>query len=303
MLILILIFFFYYQGEDLKVDSFKNSWLSEEHLSQAQSGMSQYHPQSPQQALSTSNNLNLPSSGNQSRLFHSPQPPLEMNSFYFSQQQQWENSVIQNHQTQSSCESNLSEHIKAQAQLTEPQSPQPTGILSHQDQKQEQEQSLCILHGNTTKGDNRPGSCCTEIALGSHKRPTPDDKTPSTIQHCKVSHSPEATRGTAVWTGNTQVPNNSMVDNNIVMPSKLFIYPDSDQDTKDWPPNDYTTQSSNSGRSDMNSKYQSFFLTGQFHSFQPGECLTSGVRPVQSCQDYSEDTSSSDDEGKLIIEL
>lgn len=276
--------------------------------------MSEYPPQSPQQALSTSNNLNLPSSGSQSRLFNSPQPPLEMNNFSFSQQQQqWENSVIHNHQTQSSCESNLSEHIKVQAQLIEPQraftqietSPQPTGILSHQDQKQEQKQTLCIQHGNTTKGENATGSCCTEKELRSHKSPSPspDDKTPSTIHHSQVSHSLEVTRGTAGWTGNSQAPNNRLVDNNTGMPLKPFTYPDPEQDTKDWPPNDYTTQSSNSGRSDMNSKYQSFFLTGQFHSFQPGECLTSGARPVQSCQDYSEDTSSSDDEGKLIIEL
>ncbi|XP_029007286.1 zinc finger protein 831 [Betta splendens] len=64
-----------------------------------------------------------------------------------------------------------------------------------------------------------------------------------------------------------------------------------------WPPHDYASHVP-----DPNSKYQAFFLTGQFHSFQPGECLNNGVRAVLSCPD-AEDTSSSDEEGKLIIEL
>ncbi|XP_026200388.1 zinc finger protein 831 isoform X2 [Anabas testudineus] len=295
------------QGDELKVkvDSFKNSLLSEQHLSQTQSGMSGYHPPSSQQALSTSNKLNLPSSGSQTSPFNSPQPPLEMNKYYFSQQQ-WESSISHNHQTQISCESHFNEHITAQAQLTDTHDaftrsetgPQQTGTLSHQNQRHE-------LQGNTTKGNSAAGSICTKITLGSHKGPSlsPDVKTPSTTHHCRVSHSLEVTRGTAGWTGNTQAPNNSMEDNNTGMPLKPSLYPEPEQDTKDWSPNDYTTQNSNSGRSDMSNKYQSFFLTPQFHGFQPSECLNSGVRPVPSCQDYSEDTSSSDDEGKLIIEL
>lgn len=267
------------------MDSLKNVWLCEQHLSQTQSGMSEHSPQCPQQALTTSNNLHLPPSGTQCRLFISPQPPLETSSFCFpQQQQQWESSTIRNHQTQN-------EQNKAQAQFTEPQSPQPTGALSHQDRKQ----------GNTTKGDNATGSCCVDTALVSQTRasPSPDDKAPSSVHHCQVSRSLEATRRADAWT----VPNNSVVDSNTATPSKAFTYSDPEQDTKDWPPNDYTSQSSISGMSDMSSKFQSFFLTGQFHGFQPGECLTSGLRPVQSCLDYPEDTSSSDDEGKLIIEL
>eukprot|EP00064_Thunnus_orientalis_P000905 superscaffoldBa00000053_g906 len=55
------------EGEDrgVKADS---SWLSEQHLqhlSQTHPGMSEYPPQSPQQAPSTSNNLNLPASGSE----------------------------------------------------------------------------------------------------------------------------------------------------------------------------------------------------------------------------------------------
>ncbi|XP_041837564.1 zinc finger protein 831 isoform X2 [Melanotaenia boesemani] len=59
---------------------------------------------------------------------------------------------------------------------------------------------------------------------------------------------------------------------------------------------DYSSQSSN-----IPSKYQSVFMGGSLHGFQPADFLTSDVRPVQSC--YREDSSSSDDEGKLIIEL
>lgn len=72
--------------------------------------------------------------------------------------------------------------------------------------------------------------------------------------------------------------------------------PEAYVDTRDPALNDPLSQS-------CDSKYPSFFLSGQLHGFHPSECVSSGVRPVQSCQDYTEDTSSSDDEGKLIIEL
>nr|XP_046237744.1 zinc finger protein 831 isoform X2 [Scatophagus argus] len=99
-----------------------------------------------------------------------------------------------------------------------------------------------------------------------------------------------------------QPSNNNVLE---ILPSKPFAYPEPAdfQYTKDNSPNDYTSHSSNSGRPDISNKYQSFFFSGQLHNYRPAECLTSEVRPVQSCQDYTEDTSSSDDEGKLIIEL
>ncbi|XP_040889611.1 zinc finger protein 831 [Toxotes jaculatrix] len=302
------------EGEDrqVKEDSFKNSWLSEQHLSQMLSGMSEYPPQSPQQAPSMSNNLNLPAASSQTCLFNSPQPTLEMNNFYFSQQH-WESSSIHNQQTQILCESNSSQHMKTQAQITETQnafsqiqsSPQKTTI-SHQDQKQGQKQTQCAQQGNATEGNNSTAvSCCTKLTLGSHRSPSPspDVKTSSTTNHCQVSHSLQVSRPAAGWTGNTQTSNSNMLDNNTGLLSKPFTYPEPAQETKDRTPDDYTTQSSNSGRPDVTNKYQSFFFTGHLHGYHTAESLTSGVRPVQSCQDYSEDTSSSDDEGKLIIEL
>ncbi|XP_022600748.1 zinc finger protein 831 [Seriola dumerili] len=299
------------EGEDrlVRADSFKNSWLSEQHLqhlSQTHPGMSEYPPQSPQQAPSMSDNVSSPGGSSQTNPFNSPQAPLEMNNFYFPQQH-WESSIIHNQQTLFTCESNSSQLMKTQAQLTETQNalsrtePQQT-TFSHQDQKQDQKQTLSAQQGNITAGNNSTAvSCCSKSTLGSHKSPnlSPDVKTLSDTHHRQVSHSLQVSRATAGWAGITH----NMLDNNTGLPSKPFTHPEPEQDTTDHAPNDYTMQSSNSGRPDITNKYQPFFLAGQLHGYQPAECLTSEVRPVQSCQDYSEDTSSSDDEGKLIIEL
>lgn len=254
------------------MDSCKGSWLPEQHLqhlSQANSGMSKYQPQSPQRAPSASNYPEAPPGGSQTGLFN---PPLEVNHFHFSQQRQWERSVTDNQQTRISCEASS----RTQARLEEPPL-ESSQTCWHQDQKQ----MWSVHQGSATKVKNSSGeSCCRGFTLVSP---------PSSIrQHCPAG-----------WTENCQVSSNNMVDHHAGPPSKAFTCPGAEQDTKDWPPSDYMTPCSNSGR-DL-SKYQSFFLAGQFHGFQPGECLPGGVRPVPSCQD--EDTSSSDDEGKLIIEL
>lgn len=248
--------------------------------------------------------MNLPASSSQTN--YSLQLPLELNNFCFSQQ--WES--IHNQPTQLLCDLNSSQHIKAQAQLTETQNafsqfesiPQKT--FSHQDQKQDQKHphiTLSVQKVNTTAGNNlAAASCCTttKLTLGSL---SPDVKTSSSTHPSQV----QVSRATAGLTGDTQASNNNVLDNNTLLPSKPFTYPEAVdyQDTKDKAPNDYTSQSSNYGRTDISDKYQSFFFSGQLHGYPPAECLTSGVRLVQSCQDDAEDTSSSDDEGKLIIEL
>ncbi|XP_038553465.1 zinc finger protein 831 [Micropterus salmoides] len=302
------------EREDRKVqaDSFKTPWPSEQHLQhlpQTHSGMSEYPPQSPQQASSMSNNLNSPASSSQTSLFNPPQPPLDMNNFYFSQQH-WESSSIHTQETQITCESNSSQHITAQAQLAETQSAlsriesssQQTQTFSHQDQKQTSI-PLSIQQGNTTAGNNVTAvSGCTKLTLGSNKNPSPDVKTSFSTFPCQVSHSIQVSKATAGLTEDTQAPNNNVLDNNAVLSSKPFTFEGTDgyQDTKANAPYDFTSPSSTSGRPDIT---KSFFLAGQLHGYQPADCLTSGLRPVQSCQDYTEDTSSSDDEGKLIIEL
>lgn len=301
------------------MDSFRNSCLLEQplqHISQTHSGMSEDSQESPQQSPSTSNNLKLPDSCSQTSLFNSTEPPLEMTNSCFSRQH-WQSSSIQNQQTYILCESNQTQPFKAQAKLTETlnafsqmeSSPQQSQTFSHQDQKQDYKQtttSLTMQHGSTTAGHNVTSEgCFSKLTLGSNRSLLPDYKTSPATQPRQVSYCVQVNRGAAGLSGDPQVSNNNVPSNSSVLPSKPFTYQKSDdyQDTNDRAPNDYTSKSSNSGRSDMTNKYQSFFFTGQFHGYQPTECLPSGVRPVQSCQDYTEDTSSSDDEGKLIIEL
>ncbi|XP_070814960.1 zinc finger protein 831 [Chaetodon trifascialis] len=304
------------EGEDrkAKVDSFKNSCLSEQplqHLSQTHSGMSEYPQQSPQQAPSMSNLLNLPASSSQTSLFNSSQAPLEMTNFSFLQQH-WESSITHKQDTQILCETSSSHRIRAHAQSTETQNvfsqiesrPQQISTFSRQDQKQTST-CLYVQQGNTDAGHNvTEVSCCTKLTLGNHKTLLPDVKTSSSTHPSQVSYSLQVSRAAVGLTGDPKVSNANLLDPDTVLPSKPFTYPQLDdyQDTKDKAPGDHTSQTANTGRSDLTNKYQSFFFAGQLHGYQP-ECLTSGVRPVQNCHDYTEDTSSSDDEGKLIIEL
>ncbi|XP_041639948.1 zinc finger protein 831 [Cheilinus undulatus] len=298
------------EGYDNKVvpDSFKNSVPSEQHLqdlSQTHSGMSDSSSRSPQRAPSMSHNPNSPASCSQARLLHYPQPPLETN-VYFSQKH-WDSSGIHNQQTQKLCESNQSQHIKAHVQLTETQnillktepSPLQSQTFSHQDQKPKQKQASITLsnqQGNMTAANNTAVSCCA--TLGSPKSLSPDVKPSLSSQLSQTSFSIGATVG---LTADTEASKNPLSDNKSVQPLTHSEHVDY-QDSQEKLPKDYMIQSCSSERSDSTNKYQSFFLGGQLHGYQ-AECLPSGVRPVQSCQDYTEDTSSSDDEGKLIIEL
>lgn len=233
--------------------------------------MSEYPPRSPQQALS---DLNSMASGGQTGLFNSPQLPLD-NNFCFSQQH-WDNSSIHNQQV--SCESSSSQRIKARAQLAETQN-------AFSQSKSSTQQTQAFPHQDRQRSNISPvqqGHTDYKLTIGSHKSPSvsPD------------SYSVQVSRAAARSTGETLASNNDVLDNNAAPPSEPFQFPEPDDyiDTKDEAPNDYN-------------KYQTFFLSSQLNGFQPAECLTSGVRPVQSCQDHTEDTSSSDDEGKLIIEL
>ncbi|KAM7423289.1 hypothetical protein PAMA_011035 [Pampus argenteus] len=287
------------EGEDRRVKA-DSSWLSEQHLkhlSRTPSGMSDYPPQSPQQAPNTLNNLNSSASSSQTSLFNPPQPPSEMINFYFSQLQHWDSRFSHNEETPNSSQCTAPE-LLIETQTSLPQ----TETFSHQDQNP----TLSAHQRNTTAGNNSAAECCcNKSTLGSHKSPSQDVKIPSSTHLSQVFHPVHVSKVTAGLTGDTQATKSNVLDNNTVQPSLTFMYtePDNKADTKDRAPHDYTSQSSNSGRADITSKYQSLFLAGQLHSCQPLDCLTSGVRPVQSCQDYTEDTSSSDDEGKLIIEL
>ncbi|TNN79686.1 hypothetical protein EYF80_010060 [Liparis tanakae] len=252
----------------IKADLFKHAWQSEhhlQHLSQMHSGMSEYPPRSPQR---TPNNLNSPASGSQSDILNSPQLPLDMNNFGFSQQH-WESSSI--HHQQVSCDPSVSRCVNAQSADTQNFSQSKSVNLQNQ----------AFPHRDRTQSSITPvqqGHTDAKLTMDSHRSPSvsPD------------SHSAQVGRAAAGWTG----LNKNVLDNNAAPPSEPFTFPEpfDYNDTKDGAPNE-------------DNKYQSFFLSGQLNVFQPVECLFSGVRPVQSCQNHTEDTSSSDDEGKLIIEL
>ncbi|XP_008282962.1 zinc finger protein 831 [Stegastes partitus] len=276
------------KGEDRKVkaDSCKNSWLSEQHLqhlSQTHSGMSEYPPRSPQQAPSSSNNLHLSASSIQANLFNSPQPPVEMNHFYVSQQSWEDGGGIHNQQTQ--------------VQLSEKDFSRTEPYLQQSLTFSHQEQNSTIQQGNSAAGTNSTAGSFSSKS-GDHKDPNlSSDVGLLSSTHC--SQASQVCRAAAGFMGEMSKNNQ-----NAGSPSRPFAYPEPEekQDSIDKPLSDYTSHSSNSGRPDFTNKYQSIFLTGSLPGYQP-ECLSGGVRPVQSCQDYTEDTSSSDDEGKLIIEL
>lgn len=264
--------------------------------------MSAYPQHSPQQTSNMSNNVNV--SAGSSHTICSPQPLLELNNFCVSQH--WDSIHCQ--PTQILCGSKSSQHIKERVQLTDTGKSFPLIELSHpktlphQDQQQDQKKQNItppVQRENTTAGHNMAATsyCATgRLTLGSLQ---PDVKT-SSCTHL----SPVQVGGAAAGlTEDNQRSTNNVLDT--PLPSKPFTYPETVdyQDTKDKPLNDYTTQCSISGRTDTSNKYQSFSFSGHLLGYTSPECLASGVRPVQSCQDNGEDTSSSDDEGKLIIEL
>lgn len=150
--------------------------------------------------------------------------------------------------------------------------------------------SLSAQQAYTTTGNYS----CDVFTLESNKNRSvlPDFRT---LSSAYLSRAPKVCGSTGEMTGDKQMT---------VSPPQSFSFlePEKKQDTMDTP-NDFTNQSCNSGRPDMANKYQSIFPIGSFHGYQAADCLSCGVRPVPSFQDNTEDTSSSDDEGKLIIEL
>nr|XP_015815593.2 zinc finger protein 831 isoform X1 [Nothobranchius furzeri] len=194
-----------------------------------------------------------------------------------------ESSASQNHDM---CGSDPSLHVMAQVQSsqTSPSKTEPCSLsVSHQDKNQ-----TCI-HVPTDEGHSTAGS--SRAATSSYGSPTsespqnrsfsPDFRTLSSIQ---CSHRSKDNQSTE-------------------FKPFTFLGPDDKQDTFNMTPDDLNGQSSSYGKPDLTDKYPSVFMVGSLHGYQPAECLTGGVRPVPVCQDYTEDTSSSDDEGKLIIEL
>lgn len=256
-----------------------------QHLSHTCSGMSTYSQHSPQQSLSSLSGL--PAGRGQSN--YCSQPPSEVINFGSSQQ--WDS--IHSQSTQILCASTVSPHIKAQAQPRDPQNALlliksgPEKTVLHQKQDKQTVIGLSVQRGTATV------SCCTSAMVPSGS-PSSDVGTSS----CKQTSQVQISDATSVLTEDTQAFNN-VLDSNMFT-SKPFAYTETVdyKDTKDSGSNNDTGESSNSGRI-----FPPFFFSGQLHGYPSAECLPSGVRAVQSCQENTEDTSSSDDEGKLIIEL
>uniref|UniRef100_A0A1A8G8I5 Zinc finger protein 831 n=1 Tax=Nothobranchius korthausae TaxID=1143690 RepID=A0A1A8G8I5_9TELE len=207
--------------------------------------------------------------------------PVEINEF--PPPGDWESSVSQNHDM---CGSDPSLHVMAQVQLsqTSPSKTEPCSLsFSHPDKNQ-----TCINvsteEGHSTAGSSRAAmSSYGSLTLESPQNRSfaPDFRTLSSIQCSHLSKD----------------------NQNTEFKPFTFLGPDDKQDTFNMTPDDLNGQSSSYGKPDLTDKYPSVFMVGSLHGYQPAECLTGGVRPVPVCQDYTEDTSSSDDEGKLIIEL
>uniref|UniRef100_A0A1A8L299 Zinc finger protein 831 n=2 Tax=Nothobranchius pienaari TaxID=704102 RepID=A0A1A8L299_9TELE len=224
-----------------------------------------------------SHHLNLRLSNN--HLLNST--PVEINEF--PPPGDCESSVSQNHDM---CGSDPSLHVMAPVQLsqTSPSKTEPCSLsFSHQDKNQ-----TCI-HVSTEEGHSTAGSSRAAMSgYGSLTSESPQNRSFSpnfrTLSSIQCSHL-------------------SKDNQNTEFKPFTFLGPDDKQDTFNMTPDDLNSQSSSYGKPDLTDKYPSVFMVGSLHGYQPAECLTGGVRPVPVCQDYTEDTSSSDDEGKLIIEL
>ncbi|KAM3582291.1 uncharacterized protein V6R79_006462 [Siganus canaliculatus] len=294
---------------EARADSIQNSLLSEQHrqhLSQASSGMSEYlHQRLQQTRPSTSVNTSLQASNGHIGFFSPSQPSLERSNLHVPHKQpqpQWE-SITQNQQRQISRSS--SQHIETQAQATQTHTVFSQIGCGLQDLKkgiisQSTEQR------NTTSHNIKVVTCCTTSSptLGIVSDVSHDFKTSYSTDPSQVFYSAYANSPAGRITRDGHIPLNTVQDNNALLPlNSVAAAPVHCQNIKNTESNDPTSQSSNSGGIEITEKCQSFLFCAPLHGYQPPESLTSGARPVQSCQDYTEETSSSDDEGKLIIEL
>lgn len=284
----------------VKPDSFPNSLLSEQHLqhlSQTHSGMSAYPPQSPQPVPGMSNNLRVPASSAQVGPGNLPLPSVEVGGVCLSQR--WESAAAADPAVPCEarlCPSTDEQPPPRQAQAASDSEPDFQQTLSHVVQQQECTNSS-MEPSAERGGENGTGTGCGNEP-GIHRGLLSDVQPTSSAAHISQSQSLCGQIQTVMddLKGERADLNNAtLLGNSSSGPSKTFMYPEPDTDDRQ----DYSTQSSSSGRADMANRYQSFFFSSQLQSYQAAEC----VRPVQSCQDYPEDTSSSDDEGKLIIEL
>lgn len=186
------------------------------------------------------------------------------------------------------CASNTSQQIKSVSQPRATQnsfsslSSRPEKTFVQQQKRDEQK----IIVPSASK-------CCT-TALTPSGHPQSDAITSSRTQTSDAHQS----NADAVMTAGISTVGN-ILDSN-AFPSRSFTCPEiaDYNSTTDSATHADAGESSNSG-----AIYSSFFFLSQTHDYPAAESQSGTVRPVQSCQENMEDTSSSDDEGKLIIEL
>ncbi|XP_043978100.1 zinc finger protein 831 isoform X2 [Gambusia affinis] len=291
------------KGEEtnLHVDTSKISCLSEQHLeslSQKNSCMSECPQPNLRQAPNTSHNSDTPANSIHFSLLNSP--PLEINHLY-SPQKTWDRGIVlYDQQMQVSCESNLSQDAPIPISTSETQSVFLCAEPSLQSFSS-QDQTRSAIGFSAQQGCTATGNYSCDVFTVESKSNScvlPDFRTLSSTYFSQV---PKECRGTGEMTGDIRMLPDNLITESPSQPFS-FLEPEKKQDAMD-SLNDFTSQSSNSGRPDITSKYQSVFMIGSFPGYQSSDCLPSGVRPVPSFQDNTEDTSSSDDEGKLIIEL
>lgn len=182
----------------------------------------------------------------------------------------------------------MHQQIKAASQARAPQSCfalikscSDTTLVHHQEQDQQ------------TVMAPPASNCCTTV-LAPLRRPESDAITSSHQQASEAQPSEAAAMLTA------ETPAFSDVLDSNTFTSKCFACPENVDynDAKDSAAQRHAGESSHSGPI-----YSSFFFLGHHQDYPAAESQSSAVRPVPSCQEHMEDTSSSDDEGKLIIEL
>lgn len=207
-------------------------------------------------------------------------------------------SVVQHQQMQAFFESSTSQHEITQVHLSDTQNirtrtePAPQSF-SHQEENQTSFHVSPEQETASESNDRTTGSCSGFLPSESlqYTSFSCDFKAPPSMQ---FSHVCQEDRSPAGLTANSPMSKNTHV---VDSPPEPFTHLDPTM------AHEHTGQSSNCGRPDVTNKHQSLFMVSSLYGFQQPEGRGSAVRPVAVCQDSIEDTSSSDDEGKLIIEL
>lgn len=289
--------------------------------------MSDKLPPPSQQEASTSSNP-YPPGGSDAGVSSALWPESEANIVYLSQQPCEINSDL-NRQTQILFENNATSQINQPSSLVQTQHVVCQSETSHRHTQQSIPNETIVHQNHQTQQDQEETNITTptqsfplrETAIRVNNSNLPNcsnnsiystlsERLPSLLAAVippsptypnLVSHSVHVNRTRVRMAANSQAISDRLPYNTI-HPSKSGtpLYPDPDDklEKADQATKVTMTHSSNSVGADGSNR-----STGQFHSYHLAEVLTSDVRPMLSSQEDPADTSSSDDEGKLIIEL